>query len=97
MWKLSTLNQVWASCFGAWFLKQVAASLLGSPSCTKPADYPLEIRYAAGAFANGKARICGGYYGGDISDCYEYSLGDDSWTLSDYSLSEDRYYHVSGI
>lgn len=41
------------------------------------------------------ARICGGRP--STSDCYEYALGDDEWTLSDYALSADRYWHVSEL
>lgn len=41
-------------------------------------------------------RICGGY--GTTKDptgqCYEHALGDDSWTLSDYTLSEARLDHA---
>lgn len=31
----------------------------GSSSCTKPPAYPVELEFAAGAFIDGKARICG--------------------------------------
>lgn len=61
----------------------------------KPPDFPREIYSAAGDFADGKARICGGWDNGDLSLCYEYSLGDASWTFSSYSLTVERYTHVS--
>lgn len=63
----------------------------------KPPAYPLEMDAAAGAFVNGRARICGGFNTdlGDMSACYEYKPGDDLWTLSNYSLSEDREHHAS--
>lgn len=65
---------------------------LGDPSCMKPPDYPVAVGVSSGVFLDGKARMCGG--SGGTSDCYEYALGDDAWTLSDYELPESRSRHV---
>lgn len=88
---------------GAWACDQMGfgqllyASLTGDSTCPKLPAYPFEVTKAEGAFVDGKARICGGFISGvgSSADCYEYSFGDDSWTLSDYSLSQPRYWHVS--
>lgn len=68
----------------------------GNSSCLNPPEYPHERVGAAGAFLDGKARICGGENNTGIgtTDCYEHEIGDDSWTLSGYALSEGRFNHV---
>lgn len=58
----------------------------------KPHNYPREMFGGAGAFVDGKARICGGFNVGRKSpNCYEYGLDDQTWKLSDYKLSVNRW------
>ena len=45
-------------------------------ACPDPADLPVGIRGAVGAYIRGRPMICGGYGGGD---CYVYHFENNTW------------------
>lgn len=61
----------------------------------KPASYPVATHFSSGVFLDGKVRMCGGKGTAAGTNCFEYAVGDDSWTSSEYALPEERYRHVS--
>ena len=71
----------------------VDLSLNPENNCPQPADPPVQILRAVGAFVNGRATVCGGE---DNPNCYYYDFQIGRW-LYTFPLDTERWYSASAV